>query len=318
MIKKGSGKMDENKVLSFIDQVQQKEDDMKRERDYENSTDAKLKKIEDEKQKATDVCLDMVFSSIYKNALPLSDDYKVSHGEDIDAEIKNFIINRCPKGVEYYVKEGIKKGSNIAEKIMESVNKIVEDKYFEKELNVENELPESLVFKMDNDMQRKVDVIGQDLSMDAISDIIKDNVKATAQSEITRAKKEKEDIKQLESELANDINITNESQIEEILEERGFTEIRDFVPSLFEGIMIGKLNKLQTLQECRNMEPVFLFDALSEFGLESTQEESPIEQIAFVEAVKELTMLNIVHALKLESFTHKQIVEMANDYASEE
>ena len=138
----------EQKVFSFMEQVQLVEESNKQEKRRKESTDYKFKVLESECEKGKGVCLDAVFSKIYKDAVPLNDDYKVAHGEDLDAEFRDFINDRCPKGMEYYVKEAIKKGSAPAKRIMEAVEKIVKDDYSNKARNIEKLDSNDLVFKI--------------------------------------------------------------------------------------------------------------------------------------------------------------------------
>lgn len=87
----------EQKVINFMDKVREAKEQEARDQAFQNSTDYKLKCLDREQDNAKDVCLDMIFSSIYKNALPLNDDYKVAHGDDLDAEMKDFINARSPR-----------------------------------------------------------------------------------------------------------------------------------------------------------------------------------------------------------------------------
>lgn len=310
----------EKRVINFMDEVKATKDQEAQDEAFKKTDDYKLKCLNRNQDDAKGVCLDMVFSKIYKDALPLNNDYKVAHGEDLDAEMKDFIQDRCPKGMAYYVREGIKKGSKPAKKIMDETNKIVEDDYNQKAMNLEDYNADDMVFRMTGDNQKKIDVMNSNLNLDGISDVIRDNVKSSAISEIKRAKEEKDSIKQFESELANDMNVTDESAIDNALELYGFTEKRDFQPTLFQGIMIGKMNQLQKMQESGNLEPEYIYDTLAEYGLPEPTTEgthyATIGELAFVESVKEYTKLNILKALKLEKFDINSVNELANNYAS--
>lgn len=311
----------EQKVLSFMEQVQLAKEEREQERAFQNSTDYKLHCLNREREEAKGVCLDKVFAKLYKDTLPLNDDYKVAQGEDLDSEIKDFISTRCPKGMEYYIHEGIKKGSKPASRIMEAVNDVVNNEYNKKALKIEDIDVKDLVFRNDSDMQTKVDVMNRDLGLEDVSQIIHDNVKTTVLSEIERAKKEKEDLQRLEAELAQNVNISNEAAIEQELMVRGYTETRDFQPSLFQGIMIGNIDKYEKLQKSGQFTPEYTYEAAKEYGYtyESVDGQPPLStvaEMAFIESVKELTCLNIVQALKLESFTPRDINTLAYEYAS--
>ncbi len=306
----------EQKVINFMDKVREAKEQEARDQAFQNSTDYKLKCLDREQDNAKGVCLDMIFSSIYKNALPLNDDYKVAHGDDLDAEMKDFINARSPKGMVYYVKEGIRKGSPAAKKIMDATDKIVQDDYNNKAMNVENLSAEDMMFRANDETIKKIDAVSNDMDLPDLSQAIKDNVKMAAMSEIKRAKEEKENIKNLEKQLSQDMSVTTHAAIESALELHGITEKKNFNPTLFQGIMIGNVNKYQVLKESGLLKPQCVYGTLDEFGFtESVEATDSVEVIAFIESVKELTKLSIVKALKLERFDPRTITEMANDYA---
>ncbi len=309
----------EQRVINFMNKVKETRDQEAKDAAFKNSEDYKLGCLNRNQDDAKGVCLDMVFSKIYKDALPLNNDYKVAHGEDLDAEMKDFINSRCPKGMTYYVHEGIKRGSKAAKKIMDETDKIVTDDYNKKAMNLEDYDADELVFRSNDDTQKKIDVMADGLNMGDVANAIRDNVKTTAISEIKRAKDAENQRKALEEELKNDMTVTTPEQVAEAVELRGFTENRDFQPTLFQGIMIGNLEKYRKIQESGNLEQEYIYNTLEEFGLpEPTTEDThyaTAEELAFVESVKELTKLSIIKALKLESFDLNKINDMANEYA---
>ena len=309
----------EKKVIDFISSVKEFKDQEAKDNAFRNSEDYKLKCLNNNQDEAKGVCLDMLFSKIYKDALPLNDDYKVAHGDDLDAEMKDFINSRCPKGMAYYVHEGIKKGSKAAKKIMDETDKIVEDDYNKKAMNLENYDADELVFRSSDDTRKKIDAMSNDLDIDQVSSAIKDNVKASAISEIKRAKDAEKERKALEEELKNDMSVTTPEQVAEAVELRGLNTPRDFQPTLFQGIMIGKLDKFTKMQESGQLENEYIYNTLAEFGLPEPDGDEPhyatAQELAFIESVKEYTKLNIIKALKLERFDPVTISNMANEYA---
>lgn len=306
-----------NKVFNFLDKVKALKDQEIKDQEFENSYDYKLKCLNKAEREAKDSCLNMVFGKMYKDALPLNDDYKVAHAHDLDCEMRDFIKYRCPQGAEYYVKEAIKKGSNVCKRIMESVDKLVSAEYNDKANNLDEYNAKDLIFSSDEDMQRQINVVNKDLELDDISKIIKDSVKTSAASEILRAKKEKEDIKQLEADLANDMNVKSEEDIQEAMQLRGFNESKDFQPTLFQGIMIGNMNKFSKMEESGSLISDYTYNTLEDYGYTESSEDGSAskEELAFIETVKEYTRLSIVKSLKLEKFTLNDINDMANEYA---
>lgn len=309
----------EQKVIDFISRVKDFKDQEAKDNAFRNSEDYKLKCLNNNQDEAKGICLDMLFSKIYKDALPLNDDYKVAHGDDLDAEMKDFINSRCPKGMAYYVHEGIKKGSKAAKKIMDETDKIVDDDYNKKAMNLEDYDADELVFRSSDDTRKRIDAMSNDLDIDQVSSAIKDNVKASAISEIKRAKDAEKERKALEEELKNDMSVTTPEQVAEAVELRGLNTPRDFQPTLFQGIMIGKLDKFTKMQESGQLENEYIYNTLAEFGLPEPDGDGPhyatTQELAFIESVKEYTKLNIIKALKLERFDPVTINNMANEYA---
>lgn len=306
----------ERTVLDFMDRVKQKRRDEQKENEFKQSSTYKLRELDKQEKKARCDCANMVFAKLYRDAVPLSDDYKVAHKDDLDNEIREFISARAPQGdIEYYVREAIKKGSKPAKDIQESVDRIVNNFYAEKAMDINKWNVEDLVFRTGEDTQQKINAITQDLALDDVTQIIRDNVKSSAISEITRAKKEKQEIEELENELSNDMKVKTEEAIDYRLALAGLTERKVFNPSLFQGIMIGKVNQLTEMQESGTLGSDFLYNTLEDYGMmESTQEPS-IEERAFVESVKELTKIQLIKTLCMERFKLQDIRDMALEYA---
>jgi hypothetical protein len=312
------------KVLNFIDMLkaeQEKKDQMDA---FKNSDHYKLRVMDRMKDDAKDKCLNNICGKIYKDAIPLNDEYKRAYCDDLDQAWSEFIAKRCPQGIEYYVKEGLKKGSPFAKKVLEAVNELVNNEYRDMEVNPDKYSPDELVFKSTDDVQKKLDVINSDLGTDELSQAIQDNVKSTVMSEINRAKAEKERISNLERELANDVHVNTPEAVESALEAAGVTEKKFYEPSLFEAINIGMLNTLKPRFESGELQSVYLYDTLADFNYEKANTEditenanvASLNELAFVEAVKELTALNVIKALKLENFNPINLKDVIYEYAS--
>ena len=311
----------EQKVLSFMEHVQEAKLMQEEEDAFKSSTDYKLKLLDKAEQDGRNVCLDNIFCRIYKNAVPLNADYKQAYTDDLDTAFNDFMSQRCPKGIEFYVKEGLRKKSPFAKRVLEAVTDLVNSEMNDKAMNIEDYDPKDLVFNNSDVVQKRLDVIGQDLSVPEISQAINDNVKATAISEIQRAKERKEELKKVEDELANDVKITTEESVKEALELRGLTETRDYEPTLFEAVFINKINKLTPLYESGMLDGKYIYNTLADYGKEETVNESgeapsaSLEELAFIEAVKEYTGLSMLKALKFESFNKNYINDLAQEYA---
>ena len=314
------------KVLNFMEDVQDNIDREAEDAAFRNSYTYKSKELAKCKDEARDVCLDSVIKTIYKDAIPLNDEYKQAYDADLDKFYSDFMKKTTDgQKLEFYVKEAIRKNnSEFAKKLVSAVEKLVDEEYLDKELELSKIDPKDLIFQSTDDIQQKIDVIGKDLSTDQVSQIVKDNVKSTALSEITRAKKEKEDLKAVENELSSDINMNTQQAVESALELRGYNQPSTFTPTLFQGVMIGKINQLEPMYESGQLDNVYLYGALSSFGKEEVQTEASedqdvhyatLEELAFVESVKEYTGLSMLKALKFERFNKSIVTDMAQTYA---
>ena len=313
---KGERNMDNTKVLNFIDELEQERRNAVDNNRFKDSISYKYNCLNNAKKDGVEECLSKSFEKFYLDAIPLNDEYKTANHDDLCNDVHDFIKKNGAKSMTYYVGEARKK-SPVMKKLYESVEKLVDDKFKEKEEKINETKPElDLVFKMDGETEKKIDVINQDLELDDIAKVISDNVRNTAMSEINRAKEEKENMKQIETDLANDINVKSEAAIERELSLRGINQKAVFQPSLFEGIMIGKMNKLSYTTE--STDDVYLYNAMKDYTgafYEGGESATP-EEIAFVESVRELTLLSMERALKIKKYSLQDIKNLANEYAS--
>ena len=303
----------EIRLLDFIDNIENEERNKKAESDFKNSDTYKLRMIDKSRDEAKKEYLTKVLSDTYKDAIPLNDEYKVAYKDDIDKCFRDFLNERCPQGVEYYIKEAIKKNSGFAKKVLEAVNHLVDEKYNKLSLKLEEVTDEDLVFNNDKDEPKKVNVVGRELNTDEVASIVKDNVKQTAVSEIQRAKEEKEKLQAVEDELANDVKMNTPQKVEEAMRLKGLGQ-GYYKPSLFNGIMISNMNKIQAKMESGDNCEYSTYDALKDYPMTLNESATP-QELAFIESVKEYTGYALVKALKLESFDMYKIDNLAQSYA---
>lgn len=303
----------EIRLLDFIDNIENEERNKKAESDFKNSDTYKLRMIDKSRDEAKKEYLTKVLSDTYRDAIPLNDEYKVAYKDDIDKCFRDFLNERCPQGVEYYIKEAIKKNSGFAKKVLEAVNHLVDEKYNKLSLKLEEVTDEDLVFNNDKDEQKKVNVVGRELNTDEVASIVKDNVKQTAVSEIQRAKEEKEKLQAVEDELTNDVKMNTPQKVEEAMRLKGLGQ-GYYKPSLFNGIMISNMNKIQAKMESGDNCEYSTYDALKDYPMTLNESATP-QELAFIESVKEYTGYALVKALKLESFDMYKIDNLAQSYA---
>lgn len=296
-----------DRVVDFInacDKEKQKDDQMAA---FYNSDTYKRNLIDNECKKGKNECLKYVIGNCYKNAVPLSDEYKSACGDDLMGKA----CDHMPDDLVMYFKEGIKKGTcgERCRKVVEAVCKEVDQKYADPRLDPKNYKPEELVFKMDPDMQKRMDVVSKDMELDDISGLVNKTVQSTAESEINRARDEKRQDKELEHELSNNLNVTSESAIDRELSLRGRNKSRVFKPTLMQGIMIGNADRADSL-----MKENYTYHALDNFGLVSDNNDAMYA--AFVESVAEYTWLELENTLlRKRPYNLRERELMASEYA---
>lgn len=285
----------EQKMVNFMNDIQENMRQQKKTENLMNSDHAKRRFLENEKSKAKGICLDRIFSKVYKDALPIDDSYKIAYGTDLDKEFRDFVQIRDPEGLVHYVQESIKHGSRPAKMLMEEVNSLVKNYYMEMGLNISKTSTEDMEFDPDDvEVATKIDDISDKMNTEEISEIIKDNVKKAAIADIKKVKDHQEEMKNLVDDLKNDPSITSEAAIDRRLGVAGLNNPQFYQPGLFEGIMINKTNLIK--ESGKDLDDVAR------------------NKKAYFESVKELTKLNVLSAFKLED-VNTNSKRIAKDYA---
>lgn len=306
----------EDRVKKYMDNILVNDQRQKEYDELRNTTNAKLRMLDKCKQDANGECCRYILNNIYKNACPLSDEYKNAYSDELNKDFPNFMHKAYPNDLNLYIHEALKR-SPFAKRMVEAVNDLVDSEYKDKEINIDNINPDELIFKSTDDIQKKLDVISDNLGANDISQAIRDNVKQSAISEITRAKREKESIKSFEEQLMKDPQMTSPAAVEAAVErfdikEHGFRS-KFYTPTLFEAVMINKVNEINRKKEIGEFVETPLYDVMSEYK-ENTDEISEADY-AFVEALKEYTCISMLKGLKLESFTKDGVAELIEMYA---
>ena len=128
------------------------------------------------------------------------------------------------------------------------------------------------------------------MELDEIAEIIQNNVQKAIEDETNKVKREDEFNQQIEDMLTDNMDVQDDASMESVMQKMNIVKQPTvYQPSLFEAIMIGNTKHVN---ESASMDDVFN------------------------ETVEEYTKLNIVKALKLESFNLDSIKKLANSYIS--
>lgn len=235
--------LDENKsrLNRYLDRLNAYNKDKEFRDNLEKDPDARNMAIDKACKKCEIVSLDKMLGKIYNDAIPIEDGVA-----DIDRDISDYVNAKTHgKDTEYYIKEAIRKNhSPFLTKMCEAAKTMAKKHRSRKENMIEvnpsvtlNELEN---YRFDNTENNNLKDITSDMGFDEVSEVIRNNVKATIQDEFDKTENEQEQVKALEDELAGNDEIvdneTMESAISKELFKRGYDE-RLHQPSLFEGVL---------------------------------------------------------------------------------
>lgn len=242
-------------TLSFMDELRRTERLENEINEINELPEIKYRKLEDTKKKAVTMCMDNIFHKVYRDSIPcdISGIKTSDNVKDLDVELRKYIANRTGgQDSQYYVKEGLKKSKNpVLKRVLESVENMISELYWEQTVNPERITDEDLGFEITPEIDDKLNEVIRDNNLDDLTDLIKTNVKNTTINEIMSAKQEKEERMQLEEELKNDESIKTEAALQEALAERGYYHENSdiYEPSLFTAILMNKFSKIQESHE---------------------------------------------------------------------
>lgn len=285
--------MNDNKVVSFIDEVNKERSNINAQNMRVNSIPAKTAQLNKNIDQAKKDCMEYIFADFYKNSIPIDREYITANSEELENQMKDFINRQtADKGVECYVREAIKKGNKSMEQIVESVGRFVNDCFREKKEDIQKFDIGSLNWKFDDDKKRTLDQIAKDANLDEVSSYIRKNVTGAIEYEKQKIADKRDSLKALQEEMNDNDELTSESAIDEYLFYTGNRERTNLLyqPSLFEGVMINKFNHGDT----------------------STMES---QQECYYEAVGEFTLLNMNKALRVNSYNLNDVRNLAKQYA---
>lgn len=283
----------ENKVLSFIDEVNKEKATIAKQNAFMSSPIYKKKQLDDNMLKAKSDCLNYIFADLYKNSLPLEDSYVYANDEKLTNDMKDFINKQtADKGVECYVREAIKRGNKSLAQIMESVEHLVNTCFKEKVADYKRLDVKDLDWKFDDVKRAELKQIAADANLDEVANYIKQNVKSAAEYEKAKIIEKHQEAKEIQEEMEKNNELTSESAIMEYMKLHGKTPLEKAIyqPSLFEGVMINKFNHLPS---------------------ETIEEQGD----CYNEAVGEFTMLNINKAMRYKNYPLRAVQELAKEYA---
>lgn len=283
--------MSREKIFGYINTVKKERQLQDEENSVMESESYKLRKIAENTECCKNEVIGKIVGKLYIDSLPLDDDYKGVQADNLQNEMVEYIKDN---GGSQYLESAIKRtGSNKLQKILETA-KIISTRYaLDKESNLETISSKDLDYNPTQEDDKDIDDAVDTLEFDDISDIIRTNVKNTILSEIDRAKKNDERQQALQDELANDEDITSNEDIDDAVESVG--ESTFYEATLFEAMMMK--NVAGYVKEGYNGN-----DA-SDLGLSKS--------------TKELTKINMLNTLMLESYSKQDLINLRDQYLKE-
>lgn len=270
--------MNDDRVISFLDDLKNTADKREKENAFMNSPDVKKSILKKNAEECKDKCLNYLIAGVYKNSLPLDEDYIKCNEIDIDNNMKDMVNNEVEnKGLTCFITDAVKNGNMSLKELKEAVDNMVDTEYKIKSSDINNTDIKDLDYKFDSDRKSMLDQIAKDTSINDISKIIKKNVVDSIEYERDKIRERKEEDKKLEEELANDPAITSESALNRALAIRRYTKQEVYKPGLFEAILTKKSKSTSNMSK------------------------------AYTEAVKEYTFVNMCKALKIKNYNQDLI-----------
>lgn len=257
----------------------------------------KMNVLTEKKNEARENCTSAVLCKLYRNSLPVSDEYRCAYQTDLDNGFMQFIQDKNKNGMYAYIVDSAESGSVPAKTLMEFVNDYVNDYYQKFYENLEEiDADEADLDVNKPDVDEALNKISTKMDFDEVSKIIEDNVKETVQAEAEQKKAEDDVLTKIQEELAQNEEAVTESAIDAEFLKRGIKR-KVYQPTLFGGIMINKNTKVQDYAESAVLD------------MEHQQKE------AFFESVKEYTAWELVTVLDMERMSENRVSKLARDYA---
>lgn len=254
-----------------------------------SSPEVVMRKLGEEKNKATSVCLDHFLGKVYKDALPFDDPKRKMSDDDASSEMRHFVSQRTDgHNSEYYFREALKRNKNnkIADKLLTESQKIAKKFYAENAKDIGKIDIKCLTFNPALHVDDINDTL-EKLDSEGLSAVIAKNVKAALDEESERASKEAEYNKSVEDSLTSDTSITDSEAMESALRKmHPLNQPRVYQASLMESVLMH----MATVMPSASKEDII------------------------TEAVREYTKLSIAKALKLENFNILNTKALANSY----
>lgn len=302
-----------DRVFAFMESIERDRIMAVQDDKFNNSYKMKMMKLNEEKEKCRKYCINSILTSMYKDALPISNDYKVVYGDELKDDIVSFITDN-PMKKDYYVTDNYE-NSPIMKSLNEKVKHLTEKMFEELETNMDETNPDDIKFEPTSELDNSLQKITDDMGVDDVSNVIANNVQIVAKDEIERAKKEKETRADIEKQLANDLSITTKESVDHYLALHDLNTKKDFNPRLFQGIMIGKTKKIAESANNGTHSGKYLFNALESYSSHDTSDHvSTIMEEALLESIKDFTKLSMLKALKLEKLNKYDTSRLAFEY----
>lgn len=272
-------------VMDFINNKTRELNRSKELQELQSSPELKMRRLNNEYQKAPSACMNAMLGKMYKNALPFDDPHRYGSDDQAQNAIHDFIGNRCGgKDTEWYVREALKKNKSVTlQKMLTESQNIARKFYSETSKNLGKINLKDINFNP-NAYNDELEEVTKKLEFDEISELIHNNVQTAMQSEIDKAKAEEEYQKKLEDDLAEDPDVVDDDTMQNAMQQMESTKPTIYEPSLMEAIMIGNAKVYNDRDSVIN------------------------------ESVREYTKLSMMKALKLEKFDLINTKKLVHSY----
>ena len=302
---------------------------------------ANLNRLASYTETAKNMVLKDILFEMYKGSLLLDEDFVMEQTESLKKLVDDYVDNAgAYEMLETAVKE---KRSPYLAKLKEACDSIAMEACKRKLKECDgDDKPEYVNFDLDEDAKNAIDFSKDDLSVDQISDMVKDKVLTVVKDEQEKEAKNKELVEEIEEDLKADENVTDEKSLDEafhnIVIKESVLEETTLFNALFRNCVAEYVTENMSVTHDPGNE-----DEMNEIGLdtEDVLEDEPTDELntqyddvdyddtielessnavnmdaAFAEALAKYTLMEMLHTIKLENYTHDNVRKLTHSLVS--
>lgn len=288
---------------------------------------------------AKNVVLKDILFEMYKGSLLLDEEFVTEQSASLKKLVDDYVDNaNAYQMLEEAVKE---KRSPYLAKLKEACDTIALE-VCKRKVKECDEKPEYVDFNLTDDEKAAIDFSKDNLSVDQISDMVKDKVLTVVKDEQEKEAKNKALVEEIEEDLKEDENVTDEKSLDEafhnIVIKESVLEETTLFNALFRNCVAEYVTENMAVthnpgsdeaQEEIGLDEDDIMDDEPEDTLDSQYDDIDYDDTielessneinmdaAFAEALAKYTLMEMLHTIKLERYTHDNVRKLTHSLVS--